>query len=43
MSKTAPNLDDASDLPGLAREALGIHLKKYWPGPAWSGFPNETV
>lgn len=32
MSKIAPNLDDASDLPGLAREALGIHLKKVLAG-----------
>ena len=28
MSKIALKLDDTSDLPGLAREALGIHLKK---------------
>ena len=32
MRKIAPNLDDTSDLPGLAREALGIHLKKVLAG-----------
>ncbi|MDP2989766.1 MAG: AraC family transcriptional regulator [Kiritimatiellota bacterium] len=32
MSKIAPNLDDTSDLLGLARETVGIHLKKVLAG-----------
>src|ERR1035437_4863361 len=32
MSNIAPTLDEISDLPGLAREALGIHLKKVLAG-----------
>ena len=32
MNKITPNLDDASDLPGLAREAVEIHLKKVLAG-----------
>ncbi|MCX6993459.1 MAG: AraC family transcriptional regulator [Kiritimatiellaeota bacterium] len=32
MSKIAPILDDTSDLPGLARDVLGIHLKQILAG-----------
>ncbi len=32
MSKIIPHLDDTRDLPGLAREAIGIHLKKVLAG-----------
>lgn len=32
MSKITPKLDDTSDLPGLAREAIKIHLKKVLAG-----------
>ena len=34
MSKIVFKLDDTSDLPGLARAALGIHLKKVLAGTA---------
>jgi len=32
MSRIVFKLDDASDLPGLAREAVGVHLKKVLAG-----------
>jgi AraC-like DNA-binding protein len=49
MSKIAPNLDDISDLPGLAREVLEIHLKKALAGtgvvkvPKLNGLMKTTV
>lgn len=32
MNEIAPNLDGASDLPGLAREAIGLHLQNTLAG-----------
>jgi len=40
MNKIAPNLDDDSDLPGLAREAVGVHLKKVLAGTSMVKVPK---